>query len=246
MTDDADLGAILGLWAHPDDETYLSGGLMAMAAAEGRRVVCVTATKGEAGFADDDLRDGAERMAVRAAEAAASLRILGVREHQWLGYPDGGCADVPDLEPVTTLTDLIDEFEPDTVLTFGPDGMTGHDDHVAVSRWATVAVRAARHRCRLLYATKSAEWNQRFSRDVALRQIMMVDGTTLPEADPHELAVQLRLTGRRLDQKVKALRAQQSQTESLRTTLGDATFRAWVADEYFRVARPDDWPSPTR
>src|SRR5690606_933996 len=99
-----DLGTLLGVWAHPDDETYLSGGLMATAAAEGRRVVCVTATKGEAGFADDDPRDGAERMAVREVEATTSLQILGVREHGWLGYPDGGCAEVPDAAPVARLT----------------------------------------------------------------------------------------------------------------------------------------------
>lgn len=237
-----DLGTLLGVWAHPDDETYLSGGLMATAAAEGRRVVCVTATKGEAGFADDDPRDGAERMAVREVEATTSLQILGVREHGWLGYPDGGCAEVPDAAPVARLTGLIEVIRPDTVLTFGPDGMTGHGDHVAVSRWTTRAVRAAGHRCRLLYATKTAEWNEQFSRDVNLRQIMMVDGMTLPEADPSDLAVHYRLSGTLLDQKVEALRAQRSQTESLRTNLGDATFSAWVADEYFRAVRPSDWP----
>ena len=40
------LGTVLGIWAHPDDEVYLSGGLMAMARDRGQRVVCVTATLG--------------------------------------------------------------------------------------------------------------------------------------------------------------------------------------------------------
>src|SRR5687767_15747549 len=43
----AGLGTVLGIWAHPDDEAYLSGGLMAMARDHGSRVVCVTATRGE-------------------------------------------------------------------------------------------------------------------------------------------------------------------------------------------------------
>ena len=49
----AELGTILGVWAHPDDETYLTAGLMARAADDGERVVCVTATKGEGGSWDE-------------------------------------------------------------------------------------------------------------------------------------------------------------------------------------------------
>jgi LmbE family N-acetylglucosaminyl deacetylase len=45
------LGTIMGIWVHPDDEAYLSGGLMALARANGQRVVCVTATRGELGTA---------------------------------------------------------------------------------------------------------------------------------------------------------------------------------------------------
>ncbi|MGH2787542.1 MAG: PIG-L deacetylase family protein [Actinomycetota bacterium] len=49
----ADLGTILCAFAHPDDETYLAGGLMAEAARAGRRSVCVVATRGEAGHRAD-------------------------------------------------------------------------------------------------------------------------------------------------------------------------------------------------
>jgi LmbE family N-acetylglucosaminyl deacetylase len=48
----AALGTVLGIWAHTDDEAYLSGGLMAMARDHGSRVVCVTATRGELGTPD--------------------------------------------------------------------------------------------------------------------------------------------------------------------------------------------------
>ena len=89
-----DLGSILGVWAHPDDEAWLSAGLMAQAVDAGRRVVCVTATAGEAGFPDDDPRPEEERMAIRRAEMAASLGEVGVTEHHWLGYRDGHCDDV--------------------------------------------------------------------------------------------------------------------------------------------------------
>src|SRR5215510_7528571 len=88
---DGDLGTLLAMFAHPDDEAYLAGGLMACAADAGRRVVCVTATKGELGFPDDDPRSLEERASVREAELKACLDVLGMTEHHWLDQPDGGC-----------------------------------------------------------------------------------------------------------------------------------------------------------
>ena len=77
---------MLVVWAHPDDETYLVGGLSAALTDAGQRVVCVTASRGEAGGTDPDLAD------IRTAELDTALALLGVTEHHWLDYPDGGCA----------------------------------------------------------------------------------------------------------------------------------------------------------
>ena len=130
MSGDNPLGSILSVWAHPDDETWLCAGLMARAVAAGDRVVCVTATRGELGSPDEERwPSGAPLAAVRTAEMQRALAILGVTEHHWLDYPDGGCADVDQDEAVRRVTALMAEMQPDTVLTFGPDGMTGHDDH---------------------------------------------------------------------------------------------------------------------
>jgi LmbE family N-acetylglucosaminyl deacetylase len=239
------LGSILGVWAHPDDEVYLSGALMATAVDDGRRVVCVTATKGEAGFPDDDHRTVGERQALRASECAACLDILGVTEHHWLDYPDGGCHLVDPAEPVAKLTALIDEIQPDTILTFGPDGMTGHDDHMAVSRWTTLAARlagrtsAAGH---LLYATKTPDWNQRFNAHIDLNAIMMVEGMDPPAVNPGELAVGFLPEGPLLERKLQALHAQASQIEPLYQAVGEAAFGDLAAEEFFRFARTEDWP----
>src|ERR687884_2047604 len=89
------LGTILGVWAHPDDETYLSAGLMARAVRDGSRVVCVTATRGEEGSWDEERWPTSEMGKVREAELMESLRILGVTEHHWLDYADATCAQVP-------------------------------------------------------------------------------------------------------------------------------------------------------
>jgi LmbE family N-acetylglucosaminyl deacetylase len=73
------LGTILGVWAHPDDEAYLSAGVMAMAMRAGSRVVCVTATRGELGSPDVRRWPLATLADVRTVEMTASLGVLGVR-----------------------------------------------------------------------------------------------------------------------------------------------------------------------
>ncbi len=156
---------------------------MARAAAAGRRVVCVTATAGEAGFPDDDPHPPDERIAVRRAEMEASPAELGVTEHHWPGYGDGHCADVPDDDAVEVLGRLIADDRPDTVLTFSPDGGTGHSDHIAACRRSTLACTRSSSPPRLLYATKSPEWIAAFFSQIDATQIMMVDGMR-PEVVP--------------------------------------------------------------
>ena len=235
----AGLGTVLAVWAHPDDEAYLAGGLLARAADAGCRVVCVTATHGEHGTADP-LRWPPPRLrAVRERELVASLAALGVREHHWLGIEDGTCAAASPIAPVATVTRLIREIRPDTVVTFGPDGMTGHRDHRAVSQWTTRAWAASGANGRLLYAASSTEFAGRY-RWLHDRFGMFDPG--LPAATPEgELAVRLRLHGELLDRKVVALRAHASQTAALVAAMGEDLFREWCAEESF-VTLPSSPP----
>ena len=133
-TDVADLGTIVGIWAHPDDEAYLSGGLMAMARDNGQRVVCVTATRGELGTPDPVAWPPDRLAAERTRELARCLDVLGVREHHWLDYRRRRVrAGRPGRRGRAARATVIDDVRPDTVLTFGPDGITGHLDHRTVS-----------------------------------------------------------------------------------------------------------------
>src|SRR3954453_23547084 len=136
----ARLGTVLGVWAHPDDEAFLSAGLMALVRDAGNRVVCVVATDGGLGTEQPDLWPPAKLTAVRAREHVASLAAVGVDALVRFEYGDGACAAVPLDEAVGRLLEVIDEVQPDTIVTFGPDGMTEHPDHQAVSGWAAVAV----------------------------------------------------------------------------------------------------------
>lgn len=230
----AGLGTVLGIWAHPDDEAYLAGGVMAAAVAGGARVVCVTATRGERGTPDAVAWPPARLAAVREAELAASLAILGVTEHRVLGYPDGGCAAVRPGEAVGRLAAAVAEVRPDTVLTFGPDGITGHPDHRTVSAWATAAVRRSGVATRLLHAAQTATWCARFAE---LNRVLGVYPPGLPAVAPGgEIAFEVVLPDDLLDRKVAALAAQASQVGPLVERMGEATFRSWVDTECFRSA----------
>jgi len=83
-----DLGTLLGVWAHPDDEAYLTAGLMAVARAAGNRVVVATATKGEAGTDDPHAWPPDTLGQTRAQETVQSLAAVDVTEHRWLGHRD--------------------------------------------------------------------------------------------------------------------------------------------------------------
>ena len=158
-----DLGTILGVWAHPDDDIYLSAGLMTVAAAAGNRVVDVTATRGEGGSMDYQ-RWPADRMAeVRSEEMRRSLEILGVAEHRFLdGVIDVDMETPLDASGARQVSAIMREVRPDTVLTFGPDGMTGHPDHISVGRWTTAAHAEAAPNALLAYATNTPEWLAEF------------------------------------------------------------------------------------
>lgn len=128
--------SLLVILAHPDDESFPMGGVLAKYAAEGVRVVLICATRGEAGIpglppeATGRLRERELR------EAAATL---GLTEVRFLGYQDGQLALVDPERVVNRLVDIMSEVRPQVVITFGPEGVSGHPDHLAIHRYATLA-----------------------------------------------------------------------------------------------------------
>lgn len=234
------LGTILGVWAHPDDEAYLMSGVMALAADRGQHVACVTATIGEAGETSDPHRWPRERLVeIRRDELAAALRTLGVHDHECFDLPDGGLAALdPDGEdgPVARLSATIERVRPETIITFGPDGMTGHPDHRTVSAWVDAALAGTAdggRDTRVLWATKTQDWAETF---LAVNDDVFPD-TPPPVADADRTLV-LHLDDATLERKLQALEAHASQTTSLRDHLGRESYREWVREEAFAIADP--------
>lgn len=230
-----DLGTILSVWAHPDDESYCAGGLMADAIRRGRRVVCISATRGELGSTDGSRWPPGPPLAeVRTRELEECLAVLGVAEHHWLDYPDGGCAGVDDAEAVSRIRAIAAEVQPDTVLTFGPDGGTWHPDHIAVSRWATAAV--AGTKAALHYNSTTPEWYA-FMADLIDPSAIMMDDKAVPLHPASALSIHATFDGDLLDMKCDAMLCQASQIEPMLAALGPDNFRRMLAEETFR--RPD-------
>lgn len=229
-----DLGTVLSVWAHPDDESYCCAGLMAEAVAHGQRVTCVTATRGELGSTDEERWPPGPALAqVRTRELAACLAELGVSEHIWLDYPDGGCADIDDAAAIARLREIAERVQPDTVLTFGPDGATWHPDHMAVSRWTTQALRGTG--AKVHYTSITPQWYELLSQYVDPAMVMMTDKA--PLVHPVEaLSIHTVLDGALLDTKERAMRCQESQIGPMLALLGEDNFRRMLAEESFRPA----------
>ena len=160
------------------------------------------------------------------------MAVLGVGEHRFLGFEDGSLATIDPLLGVAAIADLIDEIRPDTILTFGPDGMTYHPDHVTIGAWTTGAWDSAGRPGRLLYATTTHEHIAAYSATYEEWGIYMTDERPLghPAAD---LAVHHVMGGDLLDQKLAALAAMASQTAGSIATLGPDRWLATNSEECF-------------
>ena len=165
------------------------------------------------------------------------MAVLGITEHRFLGYEDGTLR-ADDAGGIALVEQLLDDVRPDTVLTFGPDGMTFHPDHIAVHRWVTTAWQRRGCAGRLLYATVTDDFLARFGEQFEEWEMYMSDDRPIGVPVDH-LAVYTHLTGADLDRKVTALRAMASQTAGLLAMLDLPTYAAQVAEEAFVAARRD-------
>ena len=242
MSDIRELGTVLSMWAHPDDEAYLCGGIMAMAAAAGSRVVCVTATRGELGVTDPARWPAEQLPAIREAELAACLAILGIKEHRWLGYPDGGCAEADINAAAEHIAEIIRQIAPDTILTFPADGQTGHPDHIAVHRWTVEAARRTRIGTLHVVANTQDWLDDQLAQWIELGAIVGDPPTVW--AGP--LSIDVALTGEILDLKYAALAAQASQTEAVRAVMGEKRYREIIRVERFAAFAPERAPASPR
>ncbi len=196
---------LMAIFAHPDDESFGTGGTLARYGADpGVRVVLVCATRGEAGEISDPALSTPDRLGeVREGELRCACQILGIDALHLLGYRDSGMAGTPENtmpgalavadfdEVVGKIVAIIRRERPDVVVTFDENGGYGHPDHVASHHHTTAAFLAAAdparypeqiedglvpHQARKLYYTAIP---RRFFRAVADKMLEL--GVEIPE-----------------------------------------------------------------
>lgn len=136
---------LMGVLAHPDDESLGIGGTLAKYAGEGVETYLVTATRGERGrFGDSPEKPPPDVVGrAREAELREAAKVLGVREVSFLDYLDAELDRSDVIEAVGRIAGHIRRVKPHVVITFGPEGAYGHPDHIAISQLTTAAIVAA-------------------------------------------------------------------------------------------------------
>lgn len=237
------------VFAHPDDDTYGVAGSIALESDRGVEVSVILATSGEAGLiADASLASRETLASVREAEDRASWEALGhAPAIHFLRHPDGRLAEVGREPFVAQVLALLQEARPDVVVTFGPDGVTGHADHVAIGAITTAAFHAARaagaegfHR--LLHVAIPRTRLDRFNELLRERGMDPIDSTQefQPRSVPDEsigVAVDCSAV---YDRKLEALRRHRTQAE-----LEDVPYEMWpelLAVEAFVQVFPERDP----
>ena len=129
------------VFAHPDDETYATGGTVARYTRAGVACALYVATDGDAGkTAGIAVSSRAELGRLRRAELQAACEVLGIGALRCGGHPDGALATVDQEAFIGEIVEFLRAHRPAVVVTFGPEGApTGHRDHKALSRAATAA-----------------------------------------------------------------------------------------------------------
>ena len=137
--------SILFSFAHPDDESFSGVGTSMMYADRGIRTTLVTATRGQKGKCGDPALCTEEELpARRERELREAARIGGISDVHLLDFVDRELAAAPRAEIVRALVAHIRRLRPTIVATFDPDGFNLHPDHIAISRFTSDAIAAAK------------------------------------------------------------------------------------------------------
>lgn len=226
---------LLAVWSHPDDESFLAGGLLAEVARRGGRVVNVTATSGEGGTDDPVAHPPAALAERRERELGQALDELGAEPAIGLGFGDGSCDLVPERLGAGLVGAIVDQVDPDVIVSFGPDGVTGHPDHRAVGRWTRGAVADRDDRTPLLTTAAAAAWPAH-----CVERLHSIDAfwPGYPDRDAGGFDRIAELDEWLVERKLAALARHASQMAPVEQALGADGFRTVASFEAYRAANP--------
>ncbi len=188
---------MLVILAHPDDESFAAGGTLAKYAHQDVQVILLCATRGEAGIPGVSPKEAGD---IRERELRKAAEHLGL-EVYFLDYHDGELAKVKPEVLSDTIGCWIDLVQPQVILTFGPEGVSGHSDHITISQVVTRAYDCCYHKGLLLYIHPS-------------KATALGCGVTTLEADAEQPLVKIDISEYKLH-KVRAIQSHASQNPGL-------------------------------
>jgi LmbE family N-acetylglucosaminyl deacetylase len=130
---------VLCVFAHPDDESFSCAGTIARYRQEGVAFHILSFTPGQAGDRPPAIDSDADMALLRGHELRAAAAVLGIASVNVLDYRDGKLDETPTEELIECVKHALDRTQADTIITFGPHGLTDHDDHKAAHRAALQA-----------------------------------------------------------------------------------------------------------
>lgn len=137
---------VMVVFPHPDDESFACGGTLAKCRDHNREtcLICITSgCKGRSGPYEIDCREKLARH--REQELTKAAEVLGISRLDLFRYPDGSLVNADMDELVRRIREAILDWKPGVVITFPPDGVTGHPDHIVTCEATTRAVKEAEH-----------------------------------------------------------------------------------------------------
>jgi LmbE family N-acetylglucosaminyl deacetylase len=143
---------IISIFAHPDDESFGPAGTLSMLASNAHRTGLVTLTRGEAGSLGISKELGPEELARRRGEELkCSANFLGINYLSIYDLPDKKLSEIPAEVGLNIIRKEIEKFKPEMVITFHPNGISGHKDHITVTNWLIQILKEMETPPKLLY-----------------------------------------------------------------------------------------------
>ncbi|MCA1727022.1 MAG: PIG-L family deacetylase [Actinobacteria bacterium] len=244
------------VFAHPDDDTFGIAGSLIQLGADVLDYQVIVATSGEAGLIFEGSLATRENLGeVREAEQRAALAAagFGAADIHFLRHPDGGLAVVDQDQLVGQIQERLEPFTPEVVVTFGPEGVTGHADHIAAGAAATEAFHRLRadgardaYR-RLVYTALPAtviDGYREYLRSIG-QDPGPPDAAFAPRGVPDDtIGIMADCTGV-VDRKIAALREHRTQGEELES-MPEEMLPVAFGIESFVIAWPEREPGPDR
>jgi len=239
--------AVVAVVAHPDDESLIAGGTLVLAAQAGAQTGVVSLTRGEQGpIADPELATHSTLGDVREAELHTAGEALGASWTTCLRHPDGELSWADHEGAADELAALLDPHEPDIVLTFAPDGLYGHPDHIATREIVGIALDRLEARVERRICLYETVWPPGLVPDLVAAADQAGLASDLWGLEPEDfgspeavatLAVDVRSA---LDRKLAALRAHRTQLDTghVLAALPGGLAERFLHQELWRLARP--------